>query len=295
MEFDVRIASTVSQALSILAEAEPDAESDIAVIAGGTDMMIQLARGQVTASTLLHIEALSAELGQIEPVDGAYRIGALVSHRMIVEDQRISSRYPSLAESAAQVGGWQTQAAGTLAGNICNASPAADAIAPLLVHDAQVVLQSKARGERIVELGAYLLGRRKTVRAADELVTHIVLPEAPENSSCAYRKIGRRSAMEVAIAGLAVRLVLTDDQMSIADARLATCAVGPVPARCVEAEKLLNGQYLDSLDLERAKSLLRSSISPIDDARSTASYRREVIPRVLGSLISRCAGQAARL
>ena len=258
----------------------------IAILAGGSDLMVQLDRGECRAELLLHIAGIS-ELKHIDCVEGM-QVGALVTHQELADSLEGRHDYQGLRLAARMVGGWQTQVVGTVGGNICNASPAADLLPPLLVHGAKITLMSKARGERVLELQEFLLGRRNTARQSDELLTEIILEPIPEFSADGYYKVGRRGAMEVALAGIAVRMTFSETADRIVEIRIATCAVGPKPARALETEAFLKNKILDGRVLSEAGNLLANEVRPIDDIRATADYRKAVVERVLIKAINDC-------
>lgn len=259
------------------------------VLAGGTDVMVQLARGEITPAALLHVERIEALRG-VE-VDGPITLGALVTHRELAKGV-LGDGFRSVAESAATVGGRQTQVVGTIGGNVCNASPAADTVPALLVHDATVTLRSSA-GSRTVPLSAFLVGRRATTRAPDELLTAIGMPATGEGSGDVYLKVGRRSAMEVAIVGLAMRLRF-DEAGTVTEARVALASVGPRPQRATGAEAALVGGPLEPDRVDAAASAVLDGVEPVDDLRATAAYRRRVVPGLLRRAAGICAQRAGR-
>lgn len=307
MEF--RQARSTKQALDWLAECESSAQ----VIAGGTDVMMQHARGDVTAETFVHIEGVpelsgadllasaggpTADLKAGENRSAAAeraaadraaasRFGALVTHRWLATDPRVRWLHPALGEAAGTVGGWQTQSVGTLGGNICNASPAADTVPPLLVADAVVELQS-AHGMRRIPLTDFFLGRRATARSPDELVTAIEAQPVGRNAAEVYLKAGRRGAMVVAVVGLAVRLTFDTTGRRVTEARVALCSVAPTPVRARATERALvdGGGRADSVKL--AGQELLAEIAPIDDARGSAAYRRMILPGLLERAVATC-------
>lgn len=284
---DFRSYESESEALAVLAEFGDDAR----ILAGGTDLMIQYQRGEINPALLVHIRRI-AQLGGIV-FDGSMKIGALTTHRRLSTDERIRRHFPALAEAAATVGGWQTQQAGTLGGNVCNASPAADTAPPLLVSDAIVHLASSWE-RRSMALGEFLLERRRTARKPDELLTTVELVPPPANTGEVYLKVGPRRAMEVALVGLAVRLTLADDSATVTDARIAACSVGPRPFRAAEAEAALIGSRLGAAVVAEAGQLLTRSAQPIDDVRATASYRSRVLAGLLGRAVEMCLARASR-
>lgn len=257
------------------------------VLAGGTDVMIQLSRGEITPAALLHVERL-AELRGVA-ANGGTRVGALVTHRRLATGE-LGPGYRAVAESAATVGGLQTQVVGTIGGNVCNASPAGDVLPALLVHDAELTLRS-TRGVRTVPLTEFLVGRRTTTRAPDELLIEVALAAPAPRTGDVYLKVGRRSAMEVAIVGLAVRITL-DEVGTVTDARVALASVGPRPFRSAGAEDALAGGTGDPEAPAAAARALLSDMTPIDDVRGSADYRRRVVPGLLARAVGICTERA---
>ena len=283
------------QFISVSSEEEALAElnahgEELQILAGGTDLMVQIQQSGQRAQGLLHIENAPG-LRNIA-CNGTTSIGALCTHRQIAESALLDN-YRSLRQAAALVGGWQTQMVGTIGGNICNASPAADTLPALLVHDARVTLASQARGLRVVKLKDFLLGRRQTDRQHDELVSGITLSEPPQGSRDIYIKVGRRSAMEIAIVGLAACVTLDGDGRLVEDVRLAICSVGPVPQRLHEIENFMQGQVITGKLLDEAGSMLLKHIEPINDVRASQKYRSTVAPRILKQAISDCVQNAS--
>ena len=183
------------------------------------------------------------------------------------------------------VGGRQTQNVGTIAGNVVNASPAADLLPALLVANAAVVAVSSA-GQRSLPLEEFLVDRKQTALAPNELVTSISLERPGARTGETYLKVGRRGAMEVALVGLAVRVRL-DEGDAIAEARIAVCAVGPKAVRVHEAETALVGAGSEDAAVDEAGGVLQGAARPIDDVRGTARYRSRVLPALLARAVRR--------
>jgi CO/xanthine dehydrogenase FAD-binding subunit len=277
-----RRAQTLDEALDVLGELGKDA----CILAGGTDLVIQYLHGEIAPETLVHIEGI----GDLATVSLNHRttLGPLVTHRSLATNEALGTAHPALAASARTVGGWQTQAVGTIGGNICNASPAADTAPPLLVADAHVTLASR-RGTRRLALTDFFLDRRQTVMDPDEMLTAIDLDPLPAGAGEAYLKLGRRGAMEVALVGMAVRIGFAGDG-TVDSARIALCSVAPTPRRVPEAEEALIGSRLDTPSFDAAGEALRAAACPIDDARASASYRM----RTLRGLLERAAIQCRK-
>lgn len=277
MAVDFLGVSTLDDALARLHELG----ADCTILAGGTDVMVQYLRGEIEAKTLLHIGRLP-ELEDLTVNDSSTVLGALLTHRTIATDPRLADRLPALAEACATVGGWQTQEVGTIGGNVCNASPAADTLPPLLVADAVVSLASKT-GRRSVAIADFITDRRVTSARPDEMVTHLELTPCRRGTGEVYLKVAPRTAMEVAVVGLAVRLTLADGVVT--SARLAANAVAPVPLRVSEAEEALVGSRLEGAAVDEAARLVAAAARPIDDNRASAAYRRRVLERLVGRAV----------
>lgn len=284
MTFAYHAPSSVDEALELLGSLGGGTQ----ILAGGTDVMVQYLRGQIAPDHVIFIGDLDDELRGVS-ADGAIRIGALTPHRDLATHPTLRREMPGLVDAAAQVGGWQTQNVGTIGGNICNASPAADLPPTLLVANATVTLRGP-KGERTVPLADFFLGRRLTQRQPDELLTSVQFPRAADATGEVYLKVGRRRAMEIAIVGMAMRLTFDERLETVLDARIAICAAAPRPFRAAEAERRLVGTRLDTWTLAEAGRLAAAASSPIDDIRASASYRTQVI----ASLVARAAAACRR-
>ncbi len=250
--------------------------------------MIQYSRGELTPRVLLHIERLD-ELRGLR-WNGRLEVGALTTHYHLANDPDLRRSLPALAEAAATVGGWQTQAVGTVGGNICNASPAADLMPPLLVGDALVTLES-VEGAQTMALEDFLVGRRQTALSPRELLTAVSVEPVGTRAGEVYLKVGRRGAMEVAIVGMAVRIGF-DDEGTIDRARIALCSVAPKPYRDRRVEEALLGTGGEPEAVAAAGRALAAGATPIDDARSIASYRTAVLAPLLERAVGICMDRA---
>ena len=243
------------------------------ILAGGTDVVVSLLAGELTSRAMLHVRRIP-ELQGIEAAERT-QIGAATTHWELATSRHIVAEHPAVSDAALTVGGRQTQNVGTIGGNIVNASPAADLVPALLVADARVRLSS-SEGERELPLGEFIVGRKQTARHPEELVTRIDLERPAPRTGEAYVKLGRRSAMEVALVGAAARIGLADNG-AISDARLAMCSVAPVAFRVAVAERLLVGAQPGPKVFEEAGAAMEAEAHPIDDVRSPAAYRGRVV------------------
>ena len=266
--------------------------SDGALMAGGTFVMPEIARGQRSPTTIIHLGRV-AELSTISTADRP-TIGCMVTHRTIATSSELE-RYVALRNAASTCGGWQTQNVGTIGGNLCNASPGADLMPPLLVHGARVTLESVKTGKRTLLLDAFVLGPRQTSRAADELMTCVDLDPMPDGAVDAYVKVRRRNTMDSPIVSLALRLTVRDRGGAIEDIRIAVAGAGPKPYRANEAEQILVGQLPTQDAVAAASEALARRALPIDDVRASAWYRLSVLPRIFARALREAATAATAL
>ena len=235
------------------------------VVAGGTDFYPSLQAGANTTS-ILDVSRVPEMLGIARSGDG-WRIGAAVCWSDITRAE-LPPAFCGLKAAACRVGGLQVQNAGTVAGNLCNASPAADGVPPLLTLGAEVELRS-VRGSRYIPLDLFISGVRKTELAEDELVTAIFMPDPPSHAVGAFEKLGSRSYLVISIVMTACVIGL-DESGRIDYARIALGACSPVACRLKELEADILGQTLDQVEVTQAHI---SRLNPISDVRASADYR----------------------
>jgi carbon-monoxide dehydrogenase medium subunit len=257
------------------------------LIAGGTDVMVLVKQSNRSPEVLISLRGIE-ELRYIHK-NGDYRIGALTTHRMIETSMLMKNELTALNQGASQVGSVQVRNVATIGGNICNAAPSADTAAPLMILDAVLVLKSEKR-ERQVPIEDFFVGPSETVKAWNEILTEIIIPEQMGTYGTAYCKHARRKAMNLPILGVAVGLSLEMDE-TISDARVALTVAAPTPIRIHEAEDFLRGKPLNE-DILKEAGLIASSpecCSPRDSLRCEGWYREDMV-RVL---IPRVAKEAA--
>jgi CO/xanthine dehydrogenase FAD-binding subunit len=256
------------------------------VLAGGTDLYPQHV-GRPLAP-VIDIGGLS-ELRGIHETADAYRIGALTRWADIA-GAALPSRFDGLRAAAIQVGSVQVQNAGTVGGNLCNASPAADGIPPLMSLDASVELTSIA-GTRVLPLGAFLTGYRQTALQPGELLTAVLIPRGEADAArSAFLKLGLRRYLVISVVMVAV-VVTLDEGGRITEARVAVGACSPVAQRLRSLESRLVGRSPDDLDVATIDEHL-AALSPIDDVRATADYRRRAAAELVRRALKRCGGGA---
>lgn len=240
------------------------------IVAGGTDVYPALKQGQ-TPARFLDVTRIK-ELSGVSATQTGLRIGAAVTWSEIVKTD-LPASFDGLKQSAREVGSLQIQNAGTIAGNLCNASPAADGVPPLLTLDAMVELTSAARGARMVPLQDFILGVRKTALAVDEMVTAIHIPTPPEGAGSAFEKLGNRKYLVISIT-MTAAVIKCDAQGAITHARVAVGACSPVAQRLTQLEADLIGKKPSEVEIDAAHL---NVLSPIDDVRGSGSYRLDIV------------------
>jgi len=272
--FDYYEPATLEEAVSLLAEHGERAQ----VMAGGTNLLVWMKMEQAAPEVVINIGKLPGLQG-IEAEDGLkIKIGALTSIWDLRNALLLQADYTALAEACASFGSTQIQLTGTIGGNVCNGSPASDTVPALMALGAELVLIGPD-GERVVPLEEFLIGTGKTALRPGELLVSVVLPPFTHHASrithaSAFVKISRVRA-DLAKASAAATIVRDGD--TITDCRLAFGSVGPTVMRCREAEQMLIGEpFSPELALEAGQAASRA-VTPIDDIRSTAWYRREVV------------------
>lgn len=247
---------------------------DVTVLAGGTDVYpAKAARdawGISTSSEVLDISRLD-ECRGIERLAGRTRLGALATWTEIIETD-LPPWFDALKLSAREVGGLQIQNRGTIAGNLCNASPAADGIPPLLILDASVELASQ-RGVRELPLAEFLTGYRATACGATELVTAVYVPDCERQARTHFIKLGARHYLVISIV-MAAGLLAVDDRGSVSDIRISVGSCSAVAQRLFKLEARLKGESIDTASESITPDDL-IEIDPIDDFRANAAYRND--------------------
>jgi len=263
------------------------AEGGVRPVAGGTDLLVArpATDGGAAPEPYLDLWGLG-ELRGIRLEDGALVLGALTTYAELRRDSLVAANLPVLAEMAGLVGAAQIQGRGTLGGNAVTASPAGDSLPVLLAIDAELVAGS-VRGERTVPAAAFFPTYRRTALAADELLLRIQVPLV-EDRQVAYRKVGTRRAQ--AISKVALAVAWRWQAGTWRDVRVAAGSVAPTPIRCRATEAALEGESPAPDVAARAAAALAADISPIDDVRSTAAYRRAVAGRVLYRIVRDAGG-----
>ncbi len=257
-----------------------DRESTAAIYAGGTDLLVRMRSGLVDPRALICIERVR-ELKGVRDEGTSVFVGAGSTHAELVSDPTVRASFPVLVQALRVLAGPPIRHMGTIGGNVVNASPAADTLPPLHVLDAEVAVRSRD-GSRAVPVCRFIKGPGLVDLRPDELVEGLRIPKKAGPWIHHYEKVGLRKAQACAVAAMAA-LIRTDAEGRVAEARLAWGSVGPTVVVCPEAEALLKGKRLSPETLRKAMPAVWKSVSPMDDVRASAAYRR----RVAGNLLLR--------
>jgi carbon-monoxide dehydrogenase medium subunit len=273
--------TNVDDALRLLAEHGPEAR----VIAGGTDLIVELRRGTRKTRVLIDVTRIGGLNQAALRDDGFVHVGPTVTHNQAVASDLLVARGYPLALACWHVGTPQLRNRGTIAGNLITASPANDTIAALLALDARLTLR-RTDGERRLPLADFYQGVRQTALAPEEMVTDIAFPALRANQRGTFAKLALRRMHAISVVNAAV--VLTFDGDVVADARITMGSVAPTVIRAHGAESTLVGRGLSEASIAKAAELAAEDSSCIDDIRARARYRREVVSvlvrRALASL-----------
>ena len=257
------------------------------IVAGGTDVLVELQRGVKPTGTLVDVSALR-ELKYVRRAGGTVALGGLATHNDVLAAPFARDAMLPLAQACAEVGAPQIRTRGTIAGNLVTASPANDTIPPLIALGAEVVLASRARGERVVPLEEFYTGFRATQLRADELVREIRFAALGGARRGIFLKLGLRRAQAISVIDIAVVVTLGANG-AVHEARIALGCLAPTVVRAHSAEQLLAGKRLDAATCAEAGRTACDDAAPIDDVRGSAGYRRATLAALVARALERIA------
>jgi len=281
------------------------------VMAGGTDLLPSIYRRQLSPRRLISINRVKEARAIARRLDGLIiasgaTLAALEEACLPPEAESMPKVAPGgigpsvsgapvtawgvLSQAAGVVGSAQIRNRGTIGGNICNASPAADTIPPLLVLNASVRIVGP-EGPRKLPISEFILGPGKTALASGEVLREILVPNTPPKFRALYIKFGRLRSMDLAVVGVAVGLVLSEKR-TVDDVRIAVCAASPVPFRATTAEDVLRGSALTGEKVTVASRLVAQETRPITDVRASGEFRRELTQVLVQRAINTITGGA---
>lgn len=236
------------------------------IMAGGTDLLVNIRNGNLRPQCVIDLHLLRGMKEIIPLTDGGVRIGALATLSQVASHSIVQRNYQALHEAILTVGSPQIRNVGTVAGNICNASPAADTAPALLIFEARLNVVGP-EGGRALPIREFFKGPGQTALDAGEIVESIDLPLPPESSASCYIKLGRTHGMDLAVVGVGV---LADRKK---ETRLAFASVGPTPLRVRPAEKILSGNLFEAAGIQKAVQSVLKTIQPVSDVRASREYR----------------------
>jgi aerobic carbon-monoxide dehydrogenase medium subunit len=260
---------TLEAATALLAGASGMAR----VLAGGTDLLVQLRAGMIEPDLVVDVKRIP-EMRQITAEGGGFRIGAAVSGAQLGEHEGVGKLWPGVVEAVELIGSTQIQGRATMVGNMCNASPAADSM-PALIAAGAIVTVVGPDGRRDVPAEEICIGPGKTSLRKGEIVASVLLPVRPPRSGDAYLRFIPRTEMDIAVVGAGVSLTLDEGGVCTA-ARFGLGAVAARPLLVEDAGRALVGTTIDEHALERLAAAASEACRPIDDKRGTIEYRTKV-------------------
>ena len=278
--------TTIDQAVALL----NNTGNASRVLAGGTDLLVQLRSGMIEPELIVDIKKIP-EVRTILKEDGKYRVGAAVTGAELGEHEDLKAAWPGVVEAVELIGSTQIQGRASLGGNLCNASPAADAV-PALVAAGAMCMIAGSNGRRELPVEAVCTGPGQTSLAPDEFVVSFLFPIPKPRSGDAYLRFIPRTEMDIAVVGVGIHLSLDVDG-TCSDARVAVGAVAPTVLLVGESAAALVGTMVDDAAIEKVIAAVRGSCDPIDDKRGTVVYRTQVAG-VLAGRVCRIALQRAR-
>jgi carbon-monoxide dehydrogenase medium subunit len=284
--FDYAAPKTVAEAVALLAERSDRARP----LAGGTDLIVQVREGRRDLDLMIDVKHI-AELNELayDPKQGL-RLGAAVPCWRIVEHPDLAKVYPGLIDAVQLIGGTQIQSRASVGGNLCNASPAADAVPALIAAEAVCILAGPD-GRRELPVEAFCIGPGRTALRRGELLVGLHLPPPPPHAGSAYLRFIPRNEMDIAVVGVGVSVALDSRRTQCVRARVALAAVAPTPLLVPAAGAKLVGTNLTEADLTSAATAAQAAAQPISDLRGDADYRRHLVgvlvPRALRLALAR--------
>jgi len=263
-EFEYLAPKTLDEALDLLDKYK---DKNIKILAGGTDLLVKMKTTDLQVDYLLNIKNIP-ELDFIDTTQGL-KLGAITPLSHIAKEEKVKTNYTVLYEGIMSMAAPAVRNMGTIAGNLGNASPAADTVPPLMVYGAEVKLQSK-RGERTVLVEDLITGVGKTLLEPDELITEINIPEIPKNTGSAFLK---KSRVKADLSKINLAVYLERKGNTCQDCKIVFGSVAIKALRAEKTENLLKEQTVSSELINKAAEQASLEIKPIDDIRSTAEYR----------------------
>jgi CO/xanthine dehydrogenase FAD-binding subunit len=286
-DFSYAAPTSLKEATGLLVGANRKAK----ILAGGTDILVQLREGLREADLVVDVKKIPELMELSYSPDKGLRLGASVPCYRIYDNAAIAKAYPALVDAARIVGGWQIQSRASVGGNLCNSSPAADTIPALIAHGVTCVIAGP-KGQREVRVEEFCTGPGKNVLQPGELLVTLLFPPPGTKSGSAYERFIPRNEMDIAVAGAGSWVQLSSDGKQIEKARIGLAAVAPTPMLASEASQWLAGKPATAESFANAGELARRVATPITDMRGTAEYRMHLVGVLVKRTISRAVERA---
>ena len=271
-EFEYLAPKTIDEALDLLDKYK---DKNIKILAGGTDLLVKMKTSDLKIDYLINIKNIS-ELNFVD-INQGLKIGAVTPLSHIIREEKVKMKYSALYEGIMSMAAPAIRNMGTMAGNLGNASPAADTVPPLIAYGAEVKLQSK-RGERTVLVEDFITGVGETIIETDEIITQINIPKINKNTGSAFLK---KSRVKADLSKINLAVCLEREGNVCKDCKIVFGSVAIKALRAEKTEGLLKGQMINSELINKAAEEVSSEIKPIDDIRSTAEYRKAMSKEML--------------
>lgn len=270
--FDYHAARSIDEVSSLIS----DASREVRILSGGTDLLVQLRENRQRADLLVDVKKVPELVGVVYDPSHGLHIGAAASCAQICQNAEVQAHYPGLVDAIGLIGGVQIQNRASVGGNLCNASPAADAIPALIVHAAVCQIRS-LQGSRNVPVEQFCIAPGKTCLKPGEFLAWIDVPAPRPRFGAHYLRFIPRNEMDIAIAGAGAAVTLREDHQQIQRARLALAAVAPTPLFVIEAGDFLAGKEITAAVIREAANIAQSAARPIDDLRGTHAQRQQLV------------------
>ena len=287
--FDYAAPTTLADAVAVLKQHGPSAR----VLAGGTDIIIQEREGRKDVAMMVDVKAIPETMELSLRADGSLRLGAAVPCAVIYRHREIARRFPALIDSASLIGGIQIQSRASLGGNLCNSSPAADAIPTLIVLGAVCEIAGPG-GTRALPVEEFCTAPGENALQPGELLVALSFPPPAPHSGAAFERFIPRNEMDIAVCNAAASVTLSNDGKTFASARIAVGAVAPTPLFVKAAGDALAGRPVAAASIEAAATAAAAAARPITDMRGSAGQRMHLAGvltrRVINAAVARASG-----
>jgi CO/xanthine dehydrogenase FAD-binding subunit len=268
---DYVLAGSIQEVMGLLTSNDGKAR----ILCGGTDLLVQLRENRRKAELLIDVKNIPELTAIHYDVQAGLWLGAATSCYAICHDRFVLENYQGLVDAIHLIGGVQIQYRASLGGNLCNASPAADSIPALIVHEAKCLI-ANSRGTHEIPVEQFCLAPGKNILENGEVLVAVTIPSAKENFGARYLRFIPRNEMDIAVVGAGASVILDAEKQRIRSARIALGAVAPTPLFVEEAGMFLAGKEVTQQNIQEAANIAQAAARPISDLRSTAEHRKHL-------------------